>query len=469
MSNQRSMLAGVEQRSHRGTVEVRTSPAGGPVIFGYFSVFNRDSADMGFVEQVDPAAFNRTMTQADVRGLGNHDANWLLGRSKSGTLRMGTDTIGGWYEIDVNEADPDGQRALAKVQRGDWDGSSFSFQTIRDEWNWQTTPPQRRLLEVGLVDVGPVTYPAYPDASAASRALEPIAAKVGRPVEDLVTALKRGEIRSLIGGDVKAKTTEGRAVWSASYINDLPDSAFLYIEDGGEKDSDGKTTPRRLRHFPYKDADGKVDLPHLRNALARIPQSSLPQSVKDDATAKAEKLLKANTDSKNSLRALAPAQGTVMWGAEDGFCDLLSDVNEQLGYGQFAVDASVRLDKVLIADWDGDCCYVAEITVDGATGEPTVAASSEWVAVEQGWLVSDDGMERALALVTEARAGKVLSQKNLDLLNGIVEQLRDLMKTALNEEPIDSDVSAGEGTARSLSLASAELELRQRLVSAEAA
>lgn len=88
---------------------------------------------------------------------------------------------------------------------------------------------------------------------------------------------------------------EMRAVWSTAYINELPDSAFLYIEPGGTKDSDGKTTPRDLRHFPYRDEGGAVDLPHLSNALARIPQSDLPQSVKDAATAKAQKLLDQHT------------------------------------------------------------------------------------------------------------------------------------------------------------------------------
>jgi HK97 family phage prohead protease len=61
-----------------------------------------------------------------------------------------------------------------------------------------------------------------------------------------------------------------RAAWSASYINDLPDSAFACISPGGEKDEDGKTTPRSLRHYPHHDAGGKLDLPHLRAALARI-------------------------------------------------------------------------------------------------------------------------------------------------------------------------------------------------------
>jgi len=67
-----------------------------------------------------------------------------------------------------------------------------------------------------------------------------------------------------------------RAVWTTKYINDLPDSSFLYIESGGEKDSEGKTTPRNKRHFPVKNAEGKVDASHARNAIGRIPQSNAP-------------------------------------------------------------------------------------------------------------------------------------------------------------------------------------------------
>ena len=56
---------------------------------------------------------------------------------------------------------------------------------------------------------------------------------------------------------------EWRAAMSAAEINDLPDSAFAYIEPGGEKDDDGKTTPRSLRHYPVHDEA------HARNALSR--------------------------------------------------------------------------------------------------------------------------------------------------------------------------------------------------------
>lgn len=57
------------------------------------------------------------------------------------------------------------------------------------------------------------------------------------------------------------------AAISTADQNDLPDSAFAYIEPGGTTDSSGKTTPRSLRHFPIHDAA------HVRNALARASQS----------------------------------------------------------------------------------------------------------------------------------------------------------------------------------------------------
>lgn len=57
------------------------------------------------------------------------------------------------------------------------------------------------------------------------------------------------------------------AEMSAAAINDLPDSAFAYIEPGGHKDEEGKTVPRSLRHFPIHDEA------HVRNALSRAPQS----------------------------------------------------------------------------------------------------------------------------------------------------------------------------------------------------
>ena len=198
----------MERRAHKGGCEVRQGGSG-PMLVGYAATFNEPSQDLGgFIETIDPQCFAKTVTEADVRGLGNHDVNWLLGRTKPGTMRLATDAVGLRYEIDINPEDPDGQRALAKVKRGDWDGSSFGFTTIRDEWNWNAQPVQRRLLEVALADVGPVTYPAYLDTSVAARALERVAAKLKKPVDELVDAMRSGHIRSLIDAPAPTERTE---------------------------------------------------------------------------------------------------------------------------------------------------------------------------------------------------------------------------------------------------------------------
>jgi hypothetical protein len=59
-----------------------------------------------------------------------------------------------------------------------------------------------------------------------------------------------------------------KAKLSAAELNDLPDKAFAHIEPGGEKDSEGKTTPRSKRHFAIHDKT------HADNAAARIAQGA---------------------------------------------------------------------------------------------------------------------------------------------------------------------------------------------------
>ena len=82
---------------------------------------------------------------------------------------------------------------------------------------------------------------------------------------------------------MKEKKQLSERIWTREYIDDLPDSAFAVILPGGEKDEEGKTVPRKLRKFPYKNAQGKIDLPHLRNANARVPQSEIPEEYKQKA------------------------------------------------------------------------------------------------------------------------------------------------------------------------------------------
>ena len=96
-------------------------------------------------------------------------------------------------------------------------------------------------------------------------------------------ALKAGAGRSYHEGSA-VMAQENRAVMSAADQNDLPDSAFAHIEPGGTKDTSGKTVPRSLRHFPVHDAA------HVRNALARAPQSPFGDKAMPKIKAAAAKL-----------------------------------------------------------------------------------------------------------------------------------------------------------------------------------
>jgi len=85
--------------------------------------------------------------------------------------------------------------------------------------------------------------------------------------------------------ELDSETQKAFAVWTTKYVNSLPNSAFLYVEPGSD-------TNKSKRHLPYKDSSGKIDLPHLRNAIARIPQmKGISADLKARLQAKARRLL----------------------------------------------------------------------------------------------------------------------------------------------------------------------------------
>lgn len=87
------------------------------------------------------------------------------------------------------------------------------------------------------------------------------------------------------------------AVWTKAYIDELPDSAFLFIEDGGELGADGKTQPRSKRLFPYTDKNGNKDVAHLNNSISRLKESDLDNELKDKLVGIATELLQETNSS----------------------------------------------------------------------------------------------------------------------------------------------------------------------------
>lgn len=117
---------------------------------------------------------------------------------------------------------------------------------------------------------------------------------------ELVKCWTQGEQTAPIDG---AST---KAAMSSAGQNDLPDSAFAYIEDGGSKDSSGKTTPRSLRHFPVHDKA------HAQNALARLSSSPFGDKAKAKVHAAAKKFgIDVSDDSSSKSMVVAEGGTTV--------------------------------------------------------------------------------------------------------------------------------------------------------------
>lgn len=152
--------------------ELRASGEGEvPRITGYAALFNTLSEDLGgFYEEIEPGAFSRTLREADVRGLWNHNADYVLGRMSAGTLKLWEDEVGLAFEV----VPPDtqwGRDLLVTIRRGDVREMSFAFATPPkgDDWVMEADQIVRKLLDVDLYDISPVTFPAYPTTSAQVR------------------------------------------------------------------------------------------------------------------------------------------------------------------------------------------------------------------------------------------------------------------------------------------------------------
>jgi len=166
-----SLQGGVERRY--GPAEMRVDQEG--TIEGYAAVFNQPSEDLGgFTEYIRAGAFSKTIKEADVRALFNHDPNYVLGRNKAGTLDLAEDDHGLHFRVRPPETQW-AQDLLQTVRRGDVNQASFAFQTVRDKWtileDEEEKKRERELIEVKLFDVSPVTYPAYPQTKVGARSL----------------------------------------------------------------------------------------------------------------------------------------------------------------------------------------------------------------------------------------------------------------------------------------------------------
>lgn len=274
-----------------GTSWIEVMPTAEKVRNGewYFSVSEDDLTTLASYIQENPDRIPIDYDHAGAEPTGStRAAGWFTGEARviaanaQGPTGETQDRPSAWAQVKWTPA------AVQEIRDG-------VFRFISPEWHFAAKDPKTGLM-TQLRDLVAATLTNRPFF----KNLAPVTAKDLADSEqiDAITAEHGEDIAELVLRSLEIENTQEMAqkllaaVWTTAYINDLPDSSFLYIEPGGEKDSEGKTTPRSLRHFPVRDASGSPDPAHVRNALARIPQSNVPAEAKAAATAKCQRMLR---------------------------------------------------------------------------------------------------------------------------------------------------------------------------------
>jgi len=192
----------MQVRSVATEFDIRSTDGGGSTLTGHAAMFNSPTVIYGmFREQIAPKAFKKSIKENDIRALFNHDTNIVLGRNKSGTLRLIEDLSGLAYEIDL----PDTQAARdlwTSIDRGDISQSSFAFEAIKefreepDEDSGEVLPLVT-IREARLYDVSPVVFPAYEDTDVSARVFMRCANLSGHSIEEVCEAYEAGETARL--------------------------------------------------------------------------------------------------------------------------------------------------------------------------------------------------------------------------------------------------------------------------------
>ena len=203
---------------------------------GYAAVFDKPSVPIYgmFHEYVRKGAFANSVAKDDIRSFWNHNADLVLARNKSGTLRLSEDSKGLEFDADLPNSEA-GRNWAETVRRGDVDGMSFMFRTITDAWFMEDGKDARELKEVQLFEVGPVAFPAYPDTSVGARSIE----DAGN-LEKIGEALKRmregGDLRDVDMETVRSALGQGAV------------DHILKIRGG----KPGESVEHQLRHMHQK-------------------------------------------------------------------------------------------------------------------------------------------------------------------------------------------------------------------------
>ena len=159
------LLTAAHYSKHDSTLQTREEN-GERIIEGYAAKYETETNIGPFMESISRGAFDNVL-ENDVRALINHDPSLVLGRTSAGTLELTSDDVGLKYRVKLGNQQY-ATDLYESIQRGDISQSSFAF-TIKEQ-TWSEDRSSRKVNEVAqLLDVSPVTYPAYKEATVVAR------------------------------------------------------------------------------------------------------------------------------------------------------------------------------------------------------------------------------------------------------------------------------------------------------------
>lgn len=211
------MTSKLETRTYQIEELRATDENGIRKVGGYAAVFEKLSEDLGmFVplrEKIQRGAFSDSLTKGDIRAFWNHNHDIVLGRNKNQSLRLNEDTHGLAFELTLADTQA-GRDAFTLIQRGDVSAMSFGFRVRKDSWERpkdKNSPVVRTLLDVELLEVSPVAFPAYPQTEVQARSLdeamlkekiEELERSFGKPVSELREHTNRAALSAKFQRDV---------------------------------------------------------------------------------------------------------------------------------------------------------------------------------------------------------------------------------------------------------------------------
>ena len=164
---------------------VRDTSGGMPVLRGHFAVWDtpteiRSAYEGHFIERFAPGSMTKTLGEARnrIKVLFQHGKDPQIGDKPLGApQRLEPDDTGAYYEVPL--LDTSYNRDLIPGLDAGLYGASFRFQVISEDFDQKPKRsdenpngiPERTVTEAKVIEFGPVTFPAYKEATAGLRSM----------------------------------------------------------------------------------------------------------------------------------------------------------------------------------------------------------------------------------------------------------------------------------------------------------